>query len=55
MDKHAFIAKYGPWAVVTGASSGIGLAIATDLAELDLALYWWPVASHYFGGSPKTL
>ena len=38
MDKHAFIAKYGPWAVVTGASSGIGLAIATDLAEFGFSL-----------------
>ena len=37
MDKHAFIAKYGPWAVVTGASSGIGLAIATELAEFGFS------------------
>ena len=38
MDKQSFIARYGPWAVVTGASSGIGLAIASRLAEFGFGL-----------------
>ena len=33
-----FCARYGPWAVVTGASSGIGRAIATNLAQIGLNL-----------------
>ncbi len=31
IDRRAF-EKYGPWAVITGASSGIGRAIACELA-----------------------
>ena len=33
-----FVDRYGPWAVVTGASSGIGRAIAIDLARRGLNL-----------------
>jgi short-subunit dehydrogenase len=36
--KERFQAKYGNWAVVTGASSGIGRAIATELAAKGLHL-----------------
>lgn len=36
--QHEFRARYGPWAVVTGASSGIGREIALSLAEAGLSL-----------------
>ncbi len=37
-EKNRLKTKYGPWAVVTGASSGIGREIATRLAEAGLNL-----------------
>jgi short-subunit dehydrogenase len=36
--RESFRARYGPWAVVTGASSGIGREIALGLAEAGLNL-----------------
>ena len=37
-DNQAFKSQYGPWAIVTGASSGIGRAIAKEAAEAGLNL-----------------
>ncbi len=36
MNRKTFTQKYGPWAVVTGASEGIGRAFAEQLAELGM-------------------
>ncbi len=38
MSKRGFVSKYGPWAVVTGASDGIGHAFAEQLAERGLSV-----------------
>lgn len=37
-DVPAFRQRYGPWAVVTGASSGIGRGLATQLAAVGLGV-----------------
>ena len=37
-DNQPFKSQYGPWAIVTGASSGIGRAIAMEAAEAGLNL-----------------
>lgn len=37
-EKSRLLRRYGPWAVVTGASSGIGLELATLLAQSGLNL-----------------
>jgi len=34
MNQQRFLNKYGPWAVVTGASDGIGLAVSEALAAI---------------------
>lgn len=39
MNKEHFKAKFGPWAVVTGASSGIGRELAKHLADAGLSLF----------------
>lgn len=36
MNQQAFVRKYGPWALVTGASEGIGRAFAEQLAALGM-------------------
>ncbi|HVO62903.1 MAG TPA: SDR family NAD(P)-dependent oxidoreductase [Terriglobales bacterium] len=36
MNRELFVQKYGPWAVVTGASDGIGRAFAEQLAALGM-------------------
>ena len=37
-DRTAFAAKYGPWAVIAGASEGTGAAYAEHLAGMGLNL-----------------
>ena len=37
-EKNRLLTKYGPWALVTGASSGIGLELAEQLASAGLNL-----------------
>ena len=38
MNQKRFLGRYGPWAVVTGASDGIGLAFSEELAAIGLNL-----------------
>ena len=39
-----FAAKYGPWALVAGASDGVGAAFAEGIAERGSMSCWWPGA-----------
>ena len=36
MNRGSFVERYGPWAIVTGASDGIGQAFAEELAALGI-------------------
>ncbi len=38
LDKAAFVKKYGPWAVIAGASEGTGECFARELAEMGINL-----------------
>jgi uncharacterized protein len=38
LDSAAFAARYGPWAVIAGASEGTGACFARELAEMGLNL-----------------
>lgn len=38
MNKKDFLSRFGPWAIVTGATSGIGREFADQLADLGLNL-----------------
>ena len=38
MNKSKFLKKYGPWAIVTGATDGLGKQFATQLAEIGFNL-----------------
>ena len=38
LDKAAFRDKYGPWAVIAGASEGTGECYARELAEMGISL-----------------
>lgn len=38
MKRSTFLSKYGPWAVITGASDGIGYAFAEQLGALGINL-----------------